>query len=199
MKKEWKPLINYENSYEISNFGEIRSIDRISGKRKGIIKGKFLKQSINHKGYLEVRLFKNSKSISKIVHRLIALNFIPNPLNLPQINHIDGNKTNNFVNNLEWVSNSQNQLHAYKIGLQPSRAGEKNSNASLSDEEVSNIKDLYNSGQSIKNISIHTDIPLGKIRSIIYKRSWKSNITEIIKRDDRKTKKRIEVSVLSAR
>lgn len=199
MKKEWKPLINYENSYEISNFGEIRGIDRISGKRKGIIKGKLLKQTINHKGYLEVRLTKNSKSIYKIVHRLVALNFIHNPLNLPQVNHIDGIKTNNFVNNLEWVNNSQNQLHAYKTGLQPSRKGENNNNASISNEEVTNIKELYNSGQSIRDISINIDIPLGKIRSIIYKRSWKSNTTKIIKRDDRKTKKRVEVSVLSAR
>ena len=199
MKKEWKPLVNYENSYEISNFGEIRGIDRISGKRKGVVKGKLLKQSLNHKNYLEVRLYKNSKSMTKVVHRLVALSFIPNPLNLPQVNHIDGNKSNNRVENLEWVSNSQNQLHAYKIGLQPSRAGEKNNNASITDVEVTNYKLLYNSGMSVIEISKNTDIPLSKIRAIIYGTSWKSNKTKILKRDDRKTKKRVKVSVLSAR
>lgn len=198
MKKEWKPLLNYENSYEISNFGEISGIDRISGKRRGTIKGKLLKQNTNHKGYLEVRLYKNNKSVSKTAHRLVALNFIPNPLNLPQINHIDGNKANNKAENLEWANNSQNQLHAYKTGLQPSRAGENNSNASITDVEVTNYKLLYNSGMSVVEISKNTDIPLSKIRHIIYGTSWKSNKTKILKRDDRKTKKRAKVSVLSA-
>ena len=55
------------------------------------------------------------------IHRLIALAFIPNPENLPQINHIDGNKLNNAIENLEWIDNSGNQLHAYRLGLQPDR------------------------------------------------------------------------------
>lgn len=185
IQEEWIPCPDYEESYQVSNFGRVRSVDRISGSRRGITKGKLLVQTLNRKRYLEVRLFKNSKSVFKIVHRLVAKAFIPNLNNLKQVNHIDGIKSNNKVDNLEWTTNSENQKHAYKLGLQPSRSGENNSNTKLTNKDVTLLKQLYNSGSTINEVSNSMNINISIIRNIIYGRTWKSNITPIIKRDDR--------------
>lgn len=182
----WKPCPNYEDSYEVSNLGYIRGVDRVSGNRRGIIKGKVLKRAPNRKKYLESRLFKNGKCIPKIIHRLVAIAFIPNPLNLPQVNHIDGDKNNCKESNLEWVDNSYNQLHAYKLGLQTSKKGENNGRAKLTDLKVTYLKNLYNSGQEIKDIAKSESLNLSTLRQLLYGSTWKCNSTILIKRDKRK-------------
>lgn len=181
----WRPCPGYETSYEVSSLGSVRSIDRIAGKRRGVVKSKILKPYINRRGYLEVRLFAQSSSLPRVVHRLVAKAFIDNPNSLPQVNHIDGNKFNNVSDNLEWMNNSENQKHAYKLGLQPSRAGEKNSKAKITDKDVTLLKQLYNSGKNIVEVSKTMNISLDSTRQIIYGRTWKSNTTTVIKRDDR--------------
>ena len=99
-------------------------------------------------------------------------------------------RNDNIIENLEWLTSSENQLHAYRLGLQPSRAGEKNNKAKITDPQVTQIKLSYNLGKSIFEVSKETGISLGIIRDIIYLRTWKSNKTSILKRDDRsKTKK----------
>ena len=102
MKKEyWKPVVGYEGHYQVSNFGRVKSIK--FGKEI------MLKQHINIKGgYYYVCLLKNGKHKNYYVHRLVAQAFIPNPNNLPQVNHKDENKTNNNVDNLEWCTNEYN-------------------------------------------------------------------------------------------
>jgi hypothetical protein len=181
--EEWRNINDF-NGYEISNFGNVRGKDRFSGKRSSIVKGKELKQIVNKRGYPETRFRKNGTHF-RVIHRLVAKAFIPNPDNKSQVNHIDGNKLNNRVDNLEWVSNSENQKHAYSLGLQPSRAGENNNKAKITDKDVTLLKELYNSGKSVVEISKLTDISISSARQIIYGRTWKSNITPIIKRDDR--------------
>lgn len=182
----WKPCPDFELSYEISNFGEVRSVDRTVPNRNGLIKGKVIKQVLNKKGYSQVRLYKNNKYLIQNPHRLVAKAFIPNLYNKPQVNHIDGNKLNNNIDNLAWVDNSENQKHAYRLGLQPSRSGENNGRSILNDAQVTEIKLLYNSGKTILEISNIYNIKIQVIRHIIYGRTWKSNKTEIIKRDDRR-------------
>lgn len=181
----WRPCPGYETSYEVSSLGSVRSIDRIAGKRRGVVKSKILKPYVNRRGYLEVNLFAQSSSLPKIIHRLVAKAFIENPNSLPQVNHIDGNKFNNASDNLEWMNNSENQKHAYKLGLQPSRAGENNSKAKITNKDVTLLKELYNSGKNIVEVSKTMNISLDSIRQIIYGRTWKSNTTTVIRRDDR--------------
>lgn len=116
----WKDIENYPN-YQVSNLGNVKSKERYT-KAKGneIIHRKefLLKQFTNKKGYKQVTLYdKNKKPKTMRVHKLVALCFIPNPKNLTQINHIDGNKLNNNQNNLEWISNYDNMQHAIKNGL----------------------------------------------------------------------------------
>lgn len=103
----WKTINNFDN-YEISSYGRIRSIDRTiirSNGRPLVLKGKLLIPDKNSKGYLMLRLRSNNGKFKKVqIHRLVAITFIPNPDNLPQVNHIDENKTNNYVDNLEWCT-----------------------------------------------------------------------------------------------
>ena len=108
MKEIFRDIKGFEGLYQISNFGNVKSLKR------NII----LKPSSNGKGYLHIILYKNRKSKVSRIHRLVAQAFIPNPENKPQVNHIDGNKRNNNVNNLEWVTNSENQKHAFRLHLQ---------------------------------------------------------------------------------
>jgi len=93
--------------------------------------GRRLKQHVSNSGYARVELFSNGSGRKFSVHRLVATAFVPNPHNKPQVNHIDGNKLNNAASNLEWVTQSENQKHAYAIGLQK---GHHVSGRKLSDE-----------------------------------------------------------------
>jgi hypothetical protein len=183
--EEWRNIPEF-SGYDVSSLGRVRSTDRFSGKRRGLVKGKELVQTSNKRGYPEVRLFKDSKSTAKVVHRLVAKAFIPNDENKLQVNHIDGNKLNNKTSNLEWMNNSENQKHAYSLGLQPSRAGEGNGRSVLTDEKVTTIKELYNSGKTAKEVSEILEVSLYTVRAIIAGKTWKFNTTDILRRDERR-------------
>lgn len=115
----WKPVLGWEQ-YETSNLGNV--ISTHSGRRKR------LKKCVCNHGYERVYLYCGSRRKMFLVHRLVATHFIANPLGLAQVNHVDGNKTNNSITNLEWCSCRQNHEHAIKNGLRP--LGEANYNSS---------------------------------------------------------------------
>lgn len=106
MEEIWKDIEDYEGLYQVSNFGRVKRVTT------GII----LKGGKNKDGYLLVRLYKNSIGSTKGVHRLVANVFIPNPENKPEINHIDEDKTNNKVSNLEWMTAKENTNHGTRNG-----------------------------------------------------------------------------------
>lgn len=125
-----KELKDYPN-YQIDITGNIYSKNKIKA------------TSITKKGYKIVNLSNNGVAKSFSVHRLVAIHFINNPDNLPQVNHIDGNKLNNHIDNLEWCTNQENILHAIKIGLNDYKRNTKgiqNGNSKLSLEQVNDIK-----------------------------------------------------------
>lgn len=101
--------------YQVSNFGRVKSLSKKAGTSPR--EEKILKHSFTRTGYLRVCLRKDNKNHAKNIHNLVANAFIENKENKPQINHVDGDKTNNHVNNLEWVTRSENINHAYKNGL----------------------------------------------------------------------------------
>ena len=110
--EEWKPIKGYENFYEVSNLGKVRSLPR------NTTKGKILTLHKQGKGYLFVCLCKEGIRKKYTIHKLVATTFLKNTNNLPCINHIDGNKENNCFLNLEFSTYSHNTKESYKLGLQ---------------------------------------------------------------------------------
>lgn len=120
MNEIWIDIVGYEGYYQVSDLGNIRSIDRIiNHPSKGAMrrKSKMLSPAPNGKGYLTVVLCKNGINKTLVVHRIVAKCWIPNPHNNIQVNHINGEKRDNKIINLEWCDNSYNMNHAISIGL----------------------------------------------------------------------------------
>lgn len=112
MKEIWRDIKGYEGKYQVSNLGNIKSLDY---KRTG--EEQLIKQCKDRYGYPVVLLYKNGNRKQYSVHRLVAFAFIPNPLNKPQVNHMNRNKSDNNIKNLEWCSNLENMQHAIKTGI----------------------------------------------------------------------------------
>jgi len=120
MGEIWKDIPNYEGLYQISNLGRVKSLERIvlqKNGRKRVQHELIRKPRKVYKGYLQIDLWKNHEYSAKRINRLVAQAFIPNPENKPEVNHIDGNKENNCVDNLEWVTGKENMQHAIRTGL----------------------------------------------------------------------------------
>lgn len=114
----WRDIKGYEGLYQVSNLGRVRSLQFVNNRYKvRTPRLKVLKPSYDKYGYLMLGLCKDGKHKNVHPHRLVAEAFIPNPENKPQVNHIDGNKINNCVNNLEWCTHGENQKHAHRIGI----------------------------------------------------------------------------------
>lgn len=166
MDEIWKPIESLGGKYEISNFGRIR----------GIWSGKILKLSKNNAGYYYARVHKgNNKNITIYIHKMVALAFIPNPENKLVINHIDGDKTNNVVENLEWVTHQENTLHAMKLGLMNVR-GENHPSAKLTEKDVKEIRSIYKKGSrefGLGSLGKRFGVKKSVIYNIIHYRTWK--------------------------
>ena len=121
----WKDIVGF-NGYEVSNLGRVRSF------HKG---GRILSPGLVS-GYLQVNLYCGGKRNQMYVHRLVAETFIPNPESKSEVNHIDGNKSNNRVENLEWATPSENAQHAHDTGLLTFSQGEDHHNAKLTNEQA---------------------------------------------------------------
>ena len=120
--KTWKDVKGFEGFYQISDYGDVKSLDRFDGIRK--INGRNIKPSLKQNGYMQIGLRKEGKRKWFSIHRLVAIHFLDNPENKPQVNHIDCNKQNNNVKNLEWVTAQDNYRHAQVNGLMNPPKGE---------------------------------------------------------------------------
>lgn len=118
--EKWKPIAGFEGKYLISNFGRIKSINRFKKSKNNSISfcpGGIIHPAKAKNGYWNAVLCKNGKRHNLLVHRLVAIAFIPNPHHYPQVNHIDGNKNHNYVSNLEWCTAQYNIREAYRMKL----------------------------------------------------------------------------------
>lgn len=137
--EEWRDIKEYRGAYQVSNLGRVRS------------RFKILKTSDNGRGYRKV----NIRGKNHYIHRLVAQEFIPNPFNKEEVNHIDMDRSNNRELNLEWTTSSENKLHAIENGGYPNQPkGESHFRSKLSDDEVLSIFKLKGTGVTMREVGI---------------------------------------------
>jgi predicted XRE-type DNA-binding protein len=161
-----KEVPGYEGKFMATEDGRIYSIARKNG--RGVAKGGFRKLQKHPQGYL----FINAGDRQQLVHRLIAMAFIPNPEGKEFVNHINGIKTDNRVENLEWVTRQENENHAYGTGLKNS-TGSSNTMAVLNEAKVKQIKELNTLGFNTAKIATQFGVTGSTISRIIKGKIWK--------------------------
>lgn len=172
----WKPVPDYEGLYEVSNYGNVKRLARERIITNGISKPlseKLLKNFTGKFGYSHVNLYKNKKLKQHRVHRIVMLAFTHMPNNKTSFNHIDGNKSNNKLSNLEWCTQKENTIHAYKTGLAKGRPGEQNSNSKLTKKQVLEIRNLYTQGNwTHRELAQKYNISRRHVGDIINRKRW---------------------------
>lgn len=158
--EQWEFVHDFEN-YLISTLGNVKTVN---GKPKKIV--------YDNKGYGRVELWKNNKGRKFRVHRLVAETFIPNPLGKEQVNHIDGNKKNNCVSNLEWVTPKENIRHAIENNLSSIKYGSKNLSSKLKEEDVKYIRENAGINKSVRELSEIYNVSTTTIYNIINYKKW---------------------------
>ena len=146
-----KDIKEYKGFYAITESGEVWAYPN---PKKGRWKeGRFLKTWLIGNGYKTVMLYKNLIPKKFLVHRLVALTYIPNSKNLPEVNHVDGNRLNNNLENLEWISVRDNHSHAWRNGLYDKNIGQNHYRSKLSDKQIKEVRNLYKKGIKGKEIA----------------------------------------------
>jgi hypothetical protein len=180
MKEIWKSIVGYDGIYKVSNLGRVKSLSRVvlsaSGSGKGCrrtLPERILKQHPTGKGkYPGVGLHKDSVILSTTVHALVFKSFCENPNGLPEINHIDGNKSNNRYDNLEPSTRLQNVRHAIATGLSPSMVGESNIGVKLKEKNIVKIRSMFREGMSQTQIAKRMGTTFQNIHCIVRRKSW---------------------------
>ena len=162
--EEWRDITGFENYYQVSNLGNVRSLDRYITKKNGtttFYKGKILIPSKKRNGYLAVDLYdkSNHKPHTVTIHRLVAKMFISNPNNYEQINHKDGNKTNNSILNLEWCDRSYNIKHAFDNNLMTTNGYIRNKKVAQINKNTNEIICIYESiSEAARMLKLHNQL-----------------------------------------
>lgn len=180
----WKPVQGFVN-YEISNYGRCRSLPRVTKRIRNMhgkqqvnhipFPGKMLKPRYDQKGYVRYVLYREEGKKQFKAHRLVAAHFIGELVGKLQVNHIDGVKDNNFVDNLEICTNRENQIHAYKTGLStvPDNRGAKNGMSKVTEQQVVEMRIRLSLGESAYDLATEFGISYSSVRSICNGTSWK--------------------------
>lgn len=163
----WKDIVSYEGIYQVSNKARIK---RIMSRKNA--SNKIINYNICPKGYHKVCLTTNGKNKTFTVHRLIIGAFIPNPENKPFVNHIDGNKLNNNIENLEWCTQKENIEHAWKTGLAKAKKGEECYQSVLMEKDVLEIRKIGRS-QTLMQLSLNYKVNIATISKILLRQRWK--------------------------
>jgi len=173
MSEQWKAIPGYEGVYEVSDQGRVRRI----GKAKGAQVGRIKKLTTKANGYVVVGMKNGSVRRVEYVHRLVMLAFAASESGRNEVNHIDGNPQNNRLENLEWASRSENQLHAIHVlkSCSPSALpGERNPQSKLTEAQVRQIRELYKTGQySSRELADMFGVTKSPIKQIIRRKTWR--------------------------
>lgn len=180
-KEEWKNIIGYEGLYQVSNLGNVKKLENyvtqvdVNGNEyTRFFKEKILKQNSKESEYKNVHLRKDLKNKTFKTHRLVAIHFIPNPDNKPEVNHINGIKSDNRVKNLEWCTSSENSKHALKTGLTKIQYGSETTNSKLTEIQVLEIRKLYETtNMTNSEIGKLFGVNQPAISKIVHRKTWK--------------------------
>lgn len=154
----WKPVVGYEENYEVSNLGRIKSLIKVRWlEKRGIHESDdiYMAQNVSRLNRSYISLNKKGVQKNYSVHRVVAFAFLENPNDYPCINHIDGNPQNNNLSNLEWCDHSYNMRHAYEIGIRfgTTSKGSSNNKAKLNADKVRCIRKWRRSNPSFFTVS----------------------------------------------
>lgn len=163
----WVNIPNMKGLYQISNFGQVRRIGTPNWK------GKIIKSNITPNGYYYLDISVGNKRKTIQPHRIMAEVFLPNPNNYPQVNHKNGNKLANWIENLEWCTAKQNTQHACKMGLRGKQYGSYNPASKLTEAEVIKIKELLLDGYTRKKLAKQFNVKYQTIADIDRGTKWK--------------------------
>lgn len=172
MKEVWKDVPGFEGYYQASTLGRVRSVERIQVRSNGWpykVQSKVLTPTKDGNGYLRTAFSVNSKLTTIKIHRVVAITFLGRTE--LEVNHIDGDKTNNRSTNIEYCTRSENLKHSYRIGLQKPRRGSSNNKAKLHEKDIPFIRELFKAGKTSREIAaiykmdktVFLDIKNGKI------------------------------------
>jgi len=166
MDEIWKEIDGFNERYWVSSSGNVKSVYKTRPE-------KILKQMTNKCGYKSISIYDNNRKIKiATVHRLVAIAFLDNPNNKPMVNHIDANKTNNKLENLEWCTSSENIKHAYSMGLMDNK-GSKHPRAKINEKTVIAIKADILSGMRNIDISGKYKVHKDTVSNIKRNKQWK--------------------------
>lgn len=169
--EEWRDIKGFEGKYQVSNLGNVRSLDRVTNNR--VFKGVTKKPQISNTGYYRVFLCLQNRKIKPFsIHRLVAGAFLERKEGLNIVNHLDGNRLNNVLNNLEWTTISGNTLHSYKNKLQVMGIGEDNPASKYTEEQIIEVKRLSKLGLKRKEISCITKVSTATIHLVLNNKRW---------------------------
>lgn len=165
----WKDIEGYNGDYQISNRGRVKSLKCNSGSKES--PPYILKDKKDH-GYRRIALYKNNNPKFYRIARLVAMHFVSNPKNKSQVNHINGDKTDDRAINLEWTTPKENTRHAHNMGLVDSAIGENASGSKLTSKQVVNIKKLLKQGVTQKEIAKKYPVTQVSIHKIKHGKTW---------------------------
>lgn len=165
--KQWKLVSGFEDKYEVSSCGSVRTI----GSGRGRVHGRELIQATMPRGYKVVNLWKDNKGRTRLVHRLVAEAFIGEIPDGMQVNHINGKKEDNHSSNLEIVTNEENRTHAIQTGLIDNK-GSKNPMSKINDDTVLAIREKHSQGIGYKRLAKMFNLSWGCVRAVATGKTW---------------------------
>lgn len=173
MSEQWKAIPGYEGVYEVSDQGRVRSVRRATN----TYPGRVLKTSKNRREYHRVSLSKDGRTRTASVHRLVVIAFLGNRPEM-EVNHIDGDKSNNKLENLEYVTRSENERHAHdklgKVTIPPRFYGENHPQSVLTWKKVDHIRGLYETGKySTRALGKMYGVSKTTIGHVVFQRTWR--------------------------
>jgi hypothetical protein len=172
--EEFKDIPGWEGYYQVSNLGVVRSLNRTVVSVTGKVynrKSKIMPQHTNEDGYKIVYLSRNGRDITMGVHRAMGLAFIPNPKNKPMINHLNSNRADNRLDNLEWCTNAENIQHSFDMGIS-SNKGEKHPRAVLTMGKVRAIREELAKGKTPLQVANLLGVKRRNVYAVRDRQNW---------------------------